>query len=413
MINCNYLFFMMVFLYPIFSTATEQKANNFLVISDIHLNLNSQHLMEFSPSKKLAANDLDLPTFKALISDTRKNIKNGVISKPAFIIILGDIQGHARDVKKIPETEATVFKVIKETFPNTPIFYTFGNNDALSAHYGPFTASEKNDPLKNPYEIAMHAGWDRGFLSTGTYCDKEKKYPCIINEDSTNGYYSAWIAPNLRLITLNSVLFSTKRQGVTQQEALHQLQWFEEQLKNAKMNHESSIIAMHVPPGQNILDHSAFWMEDNLASFLKIIQTYQANIVGILGSHTHKEEIKIIRNAAGKNLAGVYYTPALSTIYGNEPALKTFYFAQQNKQWVLTNYKTFHFSMVNSNLVVSKLYDYVGYYCTGKHQILFDCLNDVTIEKMKKYFSAGNKNFAGIIAYPGDMVLVTPNEGIE
>lgn len=405
----RWFFFFIFLLFPIISNAIiVDKENNFLVISDIHLDQASRHPMDISPLKIDRNNDLDSLTFEKLIFEIDNNIKNGIVAQPNFILILGDIVGHKRSSSDSAlESEATVFKVLKDTFPYTPIFYTFGNNDSLTINYGPFKGSDGN-----PYDIAKYAGgWANGFLSTGTTCeDKKNNFPCMITEDTTNGYYSAYLESNLRLISLNSVLFSPNRTQTIEQDAMNQLQWLDAQLETARMNQEGVLIVMHVPPGNNIYNHSNFWLPKEQAVFLKIVSTYQHTIIGILASHTHTEELRVIKDVSKNDIAGIYLVAGLSTSHGNEPAVKTFYFFKEDNQWLLANYEAFHFSLDNSNLIFSKLYDYLSYYCNGQEDRLFQCLGNVTADKMDKYFAAGNKNYTGGMMRSSENIILTVPE---
>jgi sphingomyelin phosphodiesterase acid-like 3 len=195
-----------MFLYLISANAIA--LNNFLVISDLHIKYISSRKMDFAPKTQAIYNDLDFKTFKKLIKEINKNIENKNIEnknilKPEFIIILGDVQGHVRIFDDIEKNEARIFKALSRQFLHTPIFYIFGNNDSLQKNYGSFMFNNVS-----PYKIAMNSsGWKNGFLSTGNKCNRNKQ-PCIINQNLTGGYYSAYIAKKLRMVALNSVVFS-------------------------------------------------------------------------------------------------------------------------------------------------------------------------------------------------------------
>lgn len=394
-----------ILLFPLLANADVN--NNFLVISDIHLDIASTHTMEISPTKSSGENDLDLGTFKKLITELHENVASGRITKPNFIIILGDLVGHMRSsIDNVIASESVIFNELKINFPDTPIFYTFGNNDSLAMNYGQFKNEEEQGSHKSPYDIAtLTATWQGGFLSTGVLCEQSKQtFPCIITEDINNGYYSAYLKPKLRMVTLNSVLFSPRRK-TSQEDARQELQWLEAQLKTAAEHQENVLITMHIPPGNNVYDHEGFWLPDNQAVFLNHIKTYQKTIIGLLAGHTHTEEIKIIKDAAQNNIAGVFLNAGLSTSHGNEPSVKTFYFANQNSQWRLANYETFHFTENNNMLVFNKLYDYQSYYCHLPTNNILTCLNEITASKMKYYFTAENKNYDGYMNSPEDIVI--------
>lgn len=383
-------------------------SNNFLVISDIHLNENAApDSMVINPSKPNTSYDIDSTTLDKLIFLLSQNIQKGIVARPDFIILLGDLVGHNSSPADAVKDETYVFNKLKTTFPQTPIFYTFGNNDSLVQDYGTF--SRATSP-KSAYEIAQSsASWDDGFLSIGKTCGTPpSKYPCLIDKDVNNGFYSAYIQPGFRLISLNSVLFSQQRVGVSDAPATAELKWLDLELQAASQHTESVMIIMHIPPGNNVYDNSNFWQNDDQVAFLQLINKYSSNIIGILASHTHAEELKMIKSN-GKSIAGAYLTAALSTSHGNAPSVKTFYYASSGGKWQLSTTETFNFTGSNQNPIFNKLYDFKNYYCNGSTLSLLGCLdsvnpNDLPV-KMKEYLSAKNPNFGGSLNFPNDIVI--------
>lgn len=381
-------------------------SNNFLIITDVHVDHSSNHVMEIDPSIQTKLNDLDEPSFKKLVAEVEHQIKAGLIAQPKFILLLGDLVGHIRtSPESAPESENDVFKLLHSTFPSTPILYTFGNNDSLKINYGPFFDPNGNTVEHSPYDVAIHRGqWRDGFLSTGIQCDNTTNtFPCLITEDKVNGYYSAYVEPKLRLIAVNSVMFSPRRSGITAQDVKNQLQWLNDQLAQVKNANEVALITMHVSPGNNVFDHSNFWVAEDNQAFLQVISAYQNNIIGLLAAHTHTDELKVIKNAAGDILTGVYLSPALSTSHGNAPAVRTFYYEENKGRWAISNYETYAFSDRNNSF--QKLYNYQHYYCQFPTHDLTRCLDQVNADKMAKYFTAGNVNYAGVIDFPNDIFI--------
>lgn len=398
------------------------KASNFLILSDIHLKALSKPAMEISPSITTINNDLDEPTFNTLLSMTATSIKKGVIPDPNFILILGDLVGHqGSSANQASRLEGIIFKKLKSTFPNTPIFYVFGNNDSLQEMdtwpftYGPFSYSKHPGHDKSPFDIATSLGnWRNGFLSTGVFCNSttrsNQQFPCLIEENKWQGYYSALITPGLRLIALNSVLYSARYNGASNTDGLDQFNWLSKQLKAVKAGHQQALIAMHISPGFNIYNNQSFWLDEHSSRFLNIVKTYHANIAGILASHTHTEEMKVIKDSQNNIISGLFFAPALSTSHGNNPALKTMYYAMQRGEWILTNYDVFHFSLEKSALQLEKLYDYKHYYCKP-HQLqggLLACLGNVTIEKMKQYYKLGNLKMPPVMKGKDKFIVTIP-----
>lgn len=374
-----------------------QASNNFLVISDIHLNTSATpNSMEINPAKPNSnANDLDPVTFSKLIAMINQNIP-GNVPKPDFIILLGDLVGHASSRPQgAIAAEASVFKQLKSTFPY-PIFYTAGNNDSLAADYGPFSSGSGS-----PYNIAKQNTW-AGFLSTDTTCaTPATKFPCVMPVSSaeiTNGYYSAYLQSGFRLITLNTVLFSRTNFAPA---AKDEIDWLRLQLADAQTKKESVLIAMHIPPGNNVYDGSLFWAQ-NQPDFLQLIKDNNSIIVGILASHTHEDELKVIRNTG----VGVYFTAALSTSHGNAPSVKTFYYGSTNGKWNLLNTKTFDFRGKNGTITFNNNPTFnfnAQYSCSGADVSLSACLNNVTAGRMMEsnYFSAENPYFGGTMGCSG------------
>lgn len=400
--------------------------NNFLVITDIHLNVKTKRSMTINPIGYNSDNDLDKETFTKMLAEINNGIKKYEMAKPKFILLLGDLVGHERtSVKDVYANESLVFKLFKKHFPSTPILYVFGNNDSFGEDYGNFTSDSKEH--NNPYRVAKNNGWKNGFLSTGKNCSTNNysgHFPCIINENKKIGYYSSYISPNLRLIALNSVLFYSKRtDDIAKQYSQTELKWFADQLQAAQNNDESVLIAMHIPPGSNILDHVDFWRDSCNTAFLENIKTYHDNIIGILTGHTHMEELKIIQEQApenkqkieseDKNVGLVLSTAGLSTSHGNSPSVKTFYMISKDDQWKLFDYTTFGFDKdKHHNMILKKIYSYRNKYCSkyqGPENSMLECLssdniNDITAN-IVKYYTVKNPHFPGIIIAPRDIFI--------
>lgn len=385
-ISCSFLIYSNL-------TIAKQLSSNFLVISDIHLKSHSLQSMNFTPSTKTLTNDLNLTDFKLIINSIKDNINKNLIPKPKFIILLGDIQGHIRLLNKTEKNEAMVFKELHLTFPNTPIFYVFGNNDSIKQNYGLFSTSN------SPYNLAMKNGfWKNGFLSSGEFCNKNNKslpknisrFPCIANENIKNGYYSALINPQLKLISLNSILFSMQRATNTDKHALDELRWLHKELAQAKINNQKILLAMHIPPGLSIYNNASFWKTKNADLFLEIVSEYHEIIISILSSHTHKDEMKIIKNQNGDIISGIFSTPALSTAFGNSPGCKIFQLSKNTNGWYLHDYQTYQFLKIKSQIFMHNLYDFQKYYCKNNSNDMLFCLKKVTTEKIAKYLNVGN-----------------------
>jgi hypothetical protein len=102
------------------------KKNNFLVISDIHLDINTAHTMEINPSEINELNDIDRITFEDFLLTLRNDITNKVITQPQFIIILGDINAHQRPTPDSAyKNESVVFGLLRKRFQDINIRYPY------------------------------------------------------------------------------------------------------------------------------------------------------------------------------------------------------------------------------------------------------------------------------------------------
>jgi len=345
------LFYSLLFFFSFAWGASQE--NNFLVISDIHLDLRKNTPMEITPHGSHSENVVDQNTLKLMMTALHRDIQKGLVPSPNFILILGDLVGYKRlSSQQVLRTEAQVFKTLQDTFPHTPLLYVFGNNDSLLADYGAF----KFPHGKTPYDIAMqYGGWHQGPLSTDAFCHAQPDiFPCLITVDPLQGFYSAYLRPQLRFIAMNSVLFSSLRPLGKNNEALHELAWLKKELDVAKSKNDSVLLGMHIPPGKNDYDGSLFWKKPEERIFLNLMESYSTLLMGIVAAHTHYEEFKMIQNKKGKNILPVYLTPALSTNHGNRPGVTTFYFFKQGEHWLLSKGGTFYISQENGMFFFKK-----------------------------------------------------------
>ncbi|PJD94281.1 MAG: hypothetical protein CK424_00195 [Legionella sp.] len=404
---------LLTLLYGAISHAVTSKTiETFLVISDIHLNATSAHTMDFSPRTASVLNDLDVATYQKMIHTLSTDIQAGLIAKPKFILLLGDLVGHRqRSTDAIIASETIVFETLKQEFPDTPVLYDFGNNDSLVENYGPFQTSLTDNAVRSPVDVMKKVWPNGGFLSSGVFCARQHfTYPCLLQTKNTKGYYSAYLDQKLRLIALNSVLFS-KQSPQSEKERDLQLAWIKQELDSAERNHESVLIAMHIPPGYNLYrawfwSNTTFWMDSSLYTFMDLLQTHHTSVIGGLAGHTHKDELKIVQDTSKNALMGIYINPALSSSHGNAPAVRSYELQQDNtSHWNLTNYQTYYFTQHADNIKIKLLYDFRKTYCSAFEAAMTDCLDNVSLEKMQSYFSAGNPHYVETIKVPENRYL--------
>lgn len=385
-----------------------------IVLSDIHLDVNSKHAMALAPNGVSLLNDMDVPTYQAMIAKLKTEIDTGMIDKPAYMVVLGDIVGHFRMNKDaVSLAESLTLSTLKHYFPDTPIVYTFGNNDSFVSNYGPFLSADKQSPLQIAQTLWPQQQEEGGFVWAKSQCQHPADYPCVIASEAEDGYYSAYLADNLRVITLNTILFSSKVHAeAALQAAQQQLRWLAKQLQDAHQHEESVLLLMHIPPGNQVFQYFwswstlAFWRDAELQEFLRLVDVYHSEIMGILAGHTHKDELKIIRDKAHHVLTGVYMSGSLATIVGNAPSIRSYVLHEANHQWYLQDYTVYqYYQQEASPIALRRLYSYRDYYCTQAVPSINDCLSEVTPEKMQRYYTVGNKQFLETLKHPENIVL--------
>lgn len=228
---------------------------------------------------------------------------------------------------------------VREHFPDAPVLFTLGNNDSYAGDYdlvagGNFLAETA---------ALFEKQWLDGWVQSSDFSQNYK----------AGGYYTASVnKKSIRLLSLNSVFFSTHRPAPAAGDAAYvQLDWFEKQLAAAKNNGQSVYVVTHVPPGTNIYstvanhmdaqgkitDVDGMWHDDYQARFLEIMNAYPDLSITFFSGHTHMDEFRLIYNDARTNTpATVLVQPAISPVFGNNPAYKVF--SINLKNWELLDY---------------------------------------------------------------------------
>ena len=368
----------------------------FLTISDIHLNKEQEHIMQIEPYGLDLKNGMDLQTFVTLSNVIAQNVGDGkLVTDPAFVLYLGDIVGYQRDFELnrtilVEENEHILYSTLQKMFPNRPIISVFGNNDSFEKDYGNFTFHSMS-----PFETAIQFGFKNGFLSTGEVCEGQlfPIFPCILSQNQIQGYFTIKLHQALVLVGLNTVMFSPIHQA-TSNEIQDQVDFLQNTLDTAKTNGMLVLIAMHIPVGENVYDGSSFWKKPYQDMFLKVIRFYHSHISGILVSHTHMEEFKIIKIPDGQDI-GEYFTAGLSTLHGNSPSFKMFEMDNKMDKWAINNYVTYQLHVEDEEIVLSKYYDFQATYCENTKSTIDinSCLDHILFNQTLPRFTVNNPNY--------------------
>jgi len=271
-----------------------------------------------------------------------------------FVIVLGDFLGHnyRKNYKKytgdysragyvsfVQKTYQFLNREMQQAFPSISIYTVVGNNDTY--HYD-YTSYPGGQFFQNNSSL-----WSQLIKNPANRQIMQKEF-------STAGYYAVEAAPGLRLIVLNSVLFSTKARGRgVGQAAEKELNWFEKQLLIAKNKKQNVFIAMHIPAGIDIyatlkyrlLRMIELWPRDEVVQFEHALQENSSEIGAIFTGHLHTGWYQVL-TLSNANSIPIIGTPSISPVYGNNPGFKLFsYSISENK---IIDIKSFSLPLNNS-----------------------------------------------------------------
>jgi sphingomyelin phosphodiesterase acid-like 3 len=312
---------------------------NFLAISDIHY--------AGQANQPCAKKETSPALWRAAQNQALKLIES---ERPAFAIYVGDLPSHCWN-RPLSDLQTPLDGLAAIAGTRLKLFYVPGNNDSIAGDYRPFTTG-KQTPL------SLSTPWQAGPVLNPAPGDM------IDTSGLPLGYYAAYAiqktttAPALRMIVLNTNMFTTtyacSASATCQAQSDGQLEWLNAQLSDVRSKGEKAILAMHVPPGTDgsaadtdpvktmwdaALNYGGSdpglrqgWVQ---GTYLAIVATYAAEIVGALSSHTHYNEIRRLRDC-GKTPPDLgafteldLAIPSVTTDHGNRPAMKSIAFDAQ------------------------------------------------------------------------------------
>lgn len=244
-----------------------------------------------------------------------------------FGIALGDYLRHdfeaaftktGGDPKEFAAFAAKTAVYVSRTLQNklgVPVYLALGNDDSPCGDYqmtpgGPFLAAlaDSLDVLaKNPEAAA-------DFRVGGFY---ELPHPTV---------------PNSKILVLNSVLWSSKYSNCGADKSdpgAAELDWLSSKLYRAKTLGNRVILVMHIPPGIDSYysakagsDKPAteFWQDRYFARFAELMQSYGEIVEIAFAGHTHMDDFRVLSTPGGSVPIAFRITPAVSPIFGNNPA---------------------------------------------------------------------------------------------
>lgn len=302
---------------------------------------------------KSAIQSKDETNYLLLSSMLRDVYQKSVVQKPTFVLVSGDFLAHGyRGLYQhfsTDKTEAGYQEFVNKTMTflmlqfkshlgKQNVFVAIGNNDTYQDHY---VINFDDSFFKNMGEIWSNAITDDNIKSV------------VANEMATAGYYASTLPqqPNLRLIVLNSVLFSAQAQGNSVDVvANNQLAWLHQQLEFAKAFNQKALIVMHIPDGVDAFSTASstpfsiktFWQQEYSERFEADLVNYSDNIVGVLAAHDHGDWMRVL-HGGNNQLVAMSGVPSVSPVFGNNPAYKIYSIATD--ELTLSDFVTYTFPL--------------------------------------------------------------------
>ncbi len=257
------------------------------------------------------------------------------LPKPAFVLIPGDFLAHgfrqefdaaAKDHSNaayrnfVRKTMQFLGQQLEQMFPATVILPALGNNDEECGDYelqpgGPFLA-DTLPILRRLVGSAGGPGFDRDWQSYGNYSAR---------------------AGGIRVLSTNTNFLSTHYRNACGSPAdgdpgRATLAWLEAELAAAKEAEERVWLVYHIPPGIDgyaTLRRGAcpgtmipMWDQTHAAAFLALLKRYTDTVAASFAGHTHMDDFRLIGDAEGR-YGFALITPAVSPIFGQNPAFRT------------------------------------------------------------------------------------------
>jgi hypothetical protein len=313
----------------------------FLIITDIHFD----PLADPALVDRLIAADVDAwpgifasgqQAFAQYGSDANYALMRSALAtasalspRPDFVLYAGDylvhefetrFEAHGRPEafgRFVIKTMTFVSDQLQGAFPQTPVYGTLGNADAICGDY-----------MVAPEQIFLTA--------VGELWARRSTHPEAFADFPVGGFY---VVPHPTvedrdLIVLNTILWSTNYQNRCNPAAgdpgAAQLAWLEWTLYRTKLAGRTASLLFHIPPGIDgyrsshgsgtcRADVTPFLKDAYAAPFRGLLEQYRDILEDSYAGHTHMDDFRVLSAAAGDPILLTHITPAISPIYQNNP----------------------------------------------------------------------------------------------
>jgi sphingomyelin phosphodiesterase acid-like 3 len=254
-----------------------------------------------------------------------------LLPQPDFVLYAGDYLVHQFETKFdahagggpeafadfVVKTMTFVSEQLQGAFPQTPVYGTLGNDDAICGNY----------------MIAP----GRSFLAAvGGLWAGRSTHPEAFADFGVGGFYVVPhpTVPDRDLIVLNTVLWSTNYENRCNpaggDPGAAQLSWLEWTLYRTKLRGRTASLLFHIPPGIDgyASSHGSSTCRSDVTTllqgvyekpFLGLLERYREVLQDGYAGHTHMDDFRVVATEAGEPILLAHITPAISPIYLNNP----------------------------------------------------------------------------------------------
>lgn len=257
-----------------------------------------------------------------------------------YILWTGDNPPH--DVWKQTKEEilnaiTAVHDLLKQFFPNTPIYPLLGNHEANAVN----TCSQ---PEFNNTEFSMDwlfkplADMWTTLLPMDTY-----------NTIRYGAYYSVLVRPGFRIVAINMNYAAPENwwNCLNYPDPAGMLAWLINELDQAEQNNEKVHLLAHIPPRNT--ETVTPWAEN----FQRIITRYESTVMAQFYGHRHQDEFTLFRDAndTTRALSIGYAGPSITTASNYNPAYRIYTVdgERENSTWAVLDHETYYIDIPTSN----------------------------------------------------------------
>lgn len=234
------------------------------------------------------------------------------------VIFTGDYVRHgARD---LPNGQEAVLAAIEASAQfikkkiSAPFISTYGNNDFQENYYLNISKRCNQPFLKESGKIIRT-------LLPGHSQDAERTIDC-------GGYYRYDLLsiPGIRVLSLNTVLFSVKHKPrTTQADPAGQFAWMAKELHGCRLDKSCKGVWLvgHVPPGNEYCDGAASWQEQYVEKYVELLRTFRGTVTAQFFGHEHINSVRLISALdADMDIPPLILAASVSPIYLNRPSFR-------------------------------------------------------------------------------------------